>query len=91
MGTLFSQPPRNSYAIAHDVLDGWLFDVANLAKKHNVSVGDVIAAKQALEAERRNTLYQVNGDIFDEQIGGIGMLIQEMTSAIEHLKDSETY
>jgi len=86
LGTLFSQSERNYRRVSATDVDDFLADVLKIAKKHNVSVTDVLSAKSALEAERRNDLYVANGDAFDEQIGGIGQLLQSISSAIEGLK-----
>ncbi len=85
MGTLFSQDPRRSCDDGnYDELDGFLGLAVKFAKKHKVSVADVIAAKHALELERQNNLYVDNGDIFDEQMAGFGELIRELN---QHLSD----
>jgi len=84
MGTLFDQPPRKHFRISDDELEGWVSIALKLASEYEIGVADVIAAKAALEAERRNDLYAHNGDIFDEQIAGIGDLLQDLTRVIEN-------
>ena len=86
MGTLTNQAPRNHRKVQ---LDEFLTDAVKLAEKHKIAVSDVIAASQALEFRRRNDLYVDDGDAFDEQIGGIGALLQQLCSAVENFKKDE--
>lgn len=81
MGTLFKQEPRNDYRV--DDLSQFLEEAVKLAKQHSIPISDVIAAKHALELERRNNLYRANGDAFDEQVAGIGELLKSMAEASE--------
>lgn len=83
MGTLFNQPVRDYRRVSSDHLDSFLTDIAALSKKHGVSVSDAIAAARVLELARRNDLYVSNGDIFDEQMAGLGELLEKISSAIE--------
>ena len=85
MGTLFDQKPRDDKKAD---LDNFLSKVTTLAIKHKVAVSDVIAASAALELKRKNDLYVDDGDAFDEQIGGIGKLLQDLCSAVEGLKEN---
>lgn len=87
MGTLFHQEPRRPH-YADSGLDGFLANATKLAKKHKISVADVIAAKHALEIERQNNLYVNNGDAFDEQMSGFGELIQELN---QHFSEYLSY
>lgn len=81
MGTLFKQEPRNDYRV--DDLPEFLEEAVKLAKQHSIPVSDVIAAKQALELERRNNLYRANGDAFDEQLAGLGEIVKSIAEALE--------
>lgn len=87
MGTLFNQPERNHRRVTDSELDAFLSDAVKLAKKHSINVAEVIKAKEVLELERRNDLYVNNGDSFDEQMSGIGGILQEMVCAIEDLRN----
>lgn len=81
MGTLFKQEPRDDHRV--DDLPQFLEEAVKLAKQHSIPsipVSDVIAAKHALELERRNNLYRANGDAFDGQVAGIG---ESLTSVAE--------
>lgn len=85
MGTLFNQPERKYQRVSSDHLDSFLQDIASLSKKHGISVSDAIAAARVLELSRQNDLYVSNGDIFDEQVAGIGELLEKIGAAIEQL------
>jgi hypothetical protein len=88
MSTLFDQPQRKFYTVNFSEIDEFLSSASKLSKKHGISITEVIAAKTALELERRNDLYAANGDAFDEQIAGIGELLQALSSAIESLREN---
>ncbi|OAI63965.1 hypothetical protein RSP795_06525 [Ralstonia solanacearum] len=87
MGTLYDQEPRDHRRVALDDLDSFLSAANELAKQHKISVADVIAAKAALEAARASDLYVRNGDVFDEQMMGVGQLLQDLSDAIGSLKE----
>jgi hypothetical protein len=48
----------------------------------------VISASRVLELKRQNELYVNNGDAFDEQIAGIGELLQKLSDAIDGLRQT---
>ena len=86
MGTLYSQQPRKSHEITEGQLDSFLAFVSGLAQKHKVPVADVVASARVLELRRANDLYVGNGDIFDEQIAGIGQELQRIAESIQSSK-----
>lgn len=57
-----------------------------MSKKHKVTVTDVIAAANVLELRRKNDLDVDNGNIFDEQMAGIGHILNDIDASIENLK-----
>ena len=83
MGTLSNQPPRNYRNVELEDLDDFLSTAVEISKKHKISVSDVIAASRVPQLKRANDLYVANGDAFDEQIAGIGELVEKVASAIE--------
>jgi acetoin utilization deacetylase AcuC-like enzyme len=89
MGTLFRQEPRNHLRVETSDLDEFVSSAVKLAQKHKIHVCDVIAAGRVLELSRRNDLFVNNGDAFDEQIAGIGELLQKLSDAVESLKKAE--
>ena len=88
MGTLYDQQPRDYRYVSIKDVGGFLEEASELVKKHKVSVSDVIEAHKVLELKRRNDLYVANGDIYDEQMGGIGKEIQKVADSIEKLSES---
>jgi hypothetical protein len=89
MGTLFKQEIRSQRYVEESDLDEFLSSAVKLSQKHKIPVADVISASRVLELKRRNDLYVNNGDAFDEQIAGIGELLQSMSQAVESLKRTE--
>jgi len=88
MGTLFSQNPREFIPVTNGELDAFLSSAVQLAKKHKISLSDVIAAKDVLESERRNNLSVRDGDIRDEQLAGFGQLIKEGNDILLDIRTS---
>jgi hypothetical protein len=83
MGTLYDQRPRDDRQIDFDVIESVIDDLQKIAKAKSVDIATVIAIWQLLEASRRNDLYVANGDIWDEQIGGIGEELRRIAEVIE--------
>ena len=83
MGTLFNQPERQHKTIQKDNIESFIQEAQEIANKYKISVPDVINAAKVLELERKNDLYISNGDIFNEQIAGIGTPLQQLISVIE--------
>lgn len=79
MGTLTEKPRLLRTDITEDI-DGDIEMLVKLAKKHGISVSDVIAAADMLERQRLNFLYLDNGDLFDILLSGSGILGKERTS-----------
>jgi hypothetical protein len=77
MGTLKNQLPRYDGTVTSPGLDAFLTDLTAAAKKHEVPVTDVIAARRVLELKRQNDLYLTNGNIHDEQMGGLAELLEK--------------
>ena len=86
MGTLFDQDPRDYRRIDTDYIDSFLGMAVEMSKKHKVTVTDVIAAANVLEVRRKNDLAVDNGNIFDEQMAGIGHILNDIDASIDNLK-----
>lgn len=56
-------------------------EMKKIALSTDVSLDQVIQVRAILEQERRNNLYKTNGDVFDEQMAGIGELIGALINA----------
>lgn len=86
MGTLFDQVPRREKdaVVAEDKVSYLLEMAVELSEKFDVTVSDVIAAYSALQGARYTDFCVNNGDTHDEQMAGIGMILQDISG---HLKD----
>ena len=83
MGTLGNQPPRKNYQIDKDVVDSFLADAKDLAKKHSTTIEAVIEANHVLELSRQNDIAVQSGDYLDEQAGGLGDVLTRIADALE--------
>lgn len=79
MGAIGHQPPRRRHAVEYDYLDSHLQLYADLAKKRQVSLADVIALKHALELERANDIAIDDGDNRDEHAGGYTAALRDVS------------
>lgn len=79
MGTLHQQEPREW---AHVRGDDAVADVIRLAGKFNLPVEQVTAILDMAERRRANDLAVMNGDIWDEQISGMGQLLDTLAAAV---------
>jgi len=83
MGTLFDQSARESCHVNELDLEIFIKNAIDLSRGSKITVSEVIEAKKVLELERRNNLAKRNGDAFDEQMAGLGTLLQNLITAIE--------
>lgn len=89
MGTLYDQDPRDYRRIDENYIDSFLGMAVKMSKKHKISVAEVISAASALELRRKNDLAVDNGNIFDEQMAGIGHILKDIDASIEYLKSEK--
>ncbi len=87
MGTLFDQAERDYKRLSSVDVDDFLTIALDLARKHNIDVATVVAAKHALELQRKNDLYVANGDAFDEQVAGLGEIAELVKDALLTIGD----
>jgi hypothetical protein len=87
MGTLFDQRPRNYSEIDLSDVDAYVKELSAIAKKNKVTLPEVIETWKVLEMRRQTDRYVANGDIFDEQMGGFGKLIQELIEKIGEIAE----
>lgn len=76
MGTLFSQPPRDYKSVTEYKLLGIAEACEMLVKRKGVSFDQALQIYEIAEIARRNDLFATNGDIWDEQIAGIGQILE---------------
>ncbi len=87
MSTLFTQPERDFKRAMPVHIDDFLAIASELAQKHKVDVGTVVAAKHALELQRGNDLRVANGDAFDEQMAGFGEILKNIAMSLEGIAE----
>ena len=88
MGTLFKQDPRKSFNVSKSDVEEFLEEVKTVARESNINIPDVIETYRVLENRRRNNLYHYNGDVFDEQIAGIGEIFKDFVEHIESISST---
>jgi hypothetical protein len=78
MGTLYDQKPRKQYSV--NIMDAIAFyKMAKLkAVENGININKLIKVYELLIVDRRNNLILDNGDIHDEQMMGIGDLINKI-------------
>jgi hypothetical protein len=88
MGTLQHQDVRNWHSITDKDIIDYSEMVIKISTKTNLSIDQVIKIAEIKQSERRNNLYVTNGDIHDEQMSGIGALLEQIDSSLEKLADA---
>ena len=88
MGTLFNQKPRGYRDCDENKIREFIETVLKLSEEYEISANEVIHAVEVLELRRQNDLYVDNGDTFDEQMAGLGGLIQDLNSVL-HSREVE--
>lgn len=84
MGTLFNQSPRNyDRCESSKKIVSEIEMIQNISSKTGLTVDQVINTCTMLEMRRKNNLYVMNGDAFDEQISGIGKLMEDFIQAFK--------
>lgn len=86
MGTLQDQPLRKYLRVTKTDIEQLLEEATTLSVDYEVSLADVLMAYRIKELERRNDLFVNNGDIFDEQMAGIGEILQEISHSLDNDK-----
>lgn len=81
MGILGDQSPRNSFS---QDLTEYVQYLKEVGKKTGLTIDQVMRAAEIMELRRRNDLYREDGDYFDEQIGGLGNILDRIASSFEH-------
>lgn len=82
MGTLHNQPVRSRCSIRWEDVRVFVQEVKEIAESEKVAVSEVIAAMDVMERPRQNDLYVNNGDVFDEQISGVGAALEGLAEAL---------
>lgn len=82
MGTLFNQSPRKyQHKCDANTIINEIETIKSIQTKTGLTYDQVIDTYNMLELRRKNDLYVANGDIFDEQMSGIGSLLESFVDA----------
>lgn len=83
MGTLLNQDVRQRLDVDERKMQ-ILYDLLNgFAVSHKISFGDAVSMYRCLVMDRYCDLYVNNGDIFDEQMSGIGEIGNNLVNSLE--------
>ncbi len=82
------QDNRNYRHVSTADLKSFIEDMQAVASVTGLTIDQVLKAREICESERKNTLYVTNGDIHDEQMAGIGELLEKISYAIQAIADS---
>ena len=89
MGTLKNQEPRKFQMVCENHIISEINSLKNIAKTTQTTYDQVIATCNMLELRRKNDLYVNNGDAFDEQMAGLGKILNEFTNQYIGIRDTE--
>ncbi len=81
MGKLGNQPVRPRRKINFSELKEPLYFIEKIIKNSNLTEESIIKILEILEYSRRTNVMIDDGDFKDEQIGGIGELIENFISS----------
>ena len=87
MGTLFEQEGRIKYQNYLQHKKTTLIDVNKLVEEDGFTKSEAIELLKIAEMRMQNYLYLDNGDIWDEQIAGIGEILQSISNSLRILTD----
>ncbi len=80
MGTLQNQQPRNYYRVSGHEINYLIKEVKKIAENFDITFDQAFNIYNLAEKRRRNDLFVANGDIWDEQICGIGDIFSSQFS-----------
>lgn len=78
MGTLFYPNPRKNCAIKDIAIEKEIDFMKKISKKKNISLEKVIEIRRILEERRKNDLFVLDRKTWDEQIAGIGEILEKI-------------
>ncbi|MDZ7817414.1 MAG: hypothetical protein U5K55_01860 [Aliarcobacter sp.] len=87
MGTLYTQELRMTYDLDMEQCNEFFDDVQTLTKSHKMTNQEIIEGLKVLELRRKNDLFVNNGDIYDEQIAGIGKELSKISSSLKEITE----
>lgn len=90
MGTLFNQEPRPFRIITTEDVISFIEDMQKISKKTKLEINEVIKVVEILELRRKNDLFIDDGDTFDEQMSGIGEIMNELVENLISISNAIT-
>lgn len=82
MGTLFDQPVRRHYELNESSMIRLIDEMNILINDYHFTAAGALKFLEIYEMRRKNNLQKDDNDIWDEQIGGIGKLLEEFNSIL---------
>lgn len=83
MGTLHDQKPRNYKTVISQDAKDLIDEILDVAEATNVSFNEALRVYELLEQKRKTDCFVDNGDIWDEQISGIGQILERIATALD--------
>jgi hypothetical protein len=90
MGTLFNQPPRDYRGYDRKNALNLIEEIREVADQAGIEFSEALRIYELLEKSRSTDVYVDNGNIFDEQMAGIGELLKEISESIEKIADQDS-
>ena len=87
MGTLFQQLNRSKYDNEEYNINSLIADLKDLEENEGFTKDQAIEFLKVAQLRRRNNLYRNNGDAWDEQIAGIGEILQSISNSLNIIAD----
>nr|WP_321405863.1 hypothetical protein [uncultured Carboxylicivirga sp.] len=89
MGTLKEQPVRQTLNISVEDNIRFLEELKEIESATGYSINTILESRKIMEYSRRNDLFVANGDIHDEQMSGLGDLLENLTQAVYDLQNND--
>ena len=89
MGTLHDQKPRDHNSFDSKKAIELIDEILDVADATNISFNEALRVYELLEQKRKTDCYVDNGDAWDEQISGIGTILERIASALENLEQED--
>lgn len=78
MGTLFSHGPRPYHSVNQNDVVSFIKEIKHIIKVTGYTFNDVMRIYEYLEYQRQNDIAIDDGDFMDENLSGIGHILEEM-------------
>lgn len=78
MGTLFDQPQRHFNEVLSLDVKSITSDIKTYAREAGLEYKDIIEILKVMELRRLNDFLVNNGNTFDEQMSGLGKILEKL-------------